>query len=339
MDVLSNVLSVTSLATSTLGSREFVAPWGILVESPRESAVHIVRRGACWLRYGDNEPIRLNAGDVALLASGKPHILSSDRDARDPEPAAQAIARSYNNVVPSLRGRGDANAESTLLQCAGYEFSNDGFSPEGVHPLLSLLPPVIVIPAQKVEGDVELQLLLRLLAQEAQHRDAGVELVLPRLIDTLFVYVLRVWLRDQPEGSAGWLGALRDTQIRKALTLIHESPQAPWTVESLARQSAMSRAAFAKRFMDLVGQPPLAYVTRWRMDLAAKLLRESREPVARIASRVGYLSETAFAKAFRRRRKMPPGAYRFQRTRRAAAEVAERANGQRVASRPEAPRL
>lgn len=93
----------------------------------------------------------------------------------------------------------------------------------------------------------------------------------------------------------------------------------------------MSRAAFAKRFMDLVGQPPLAYVTRWRMDLAAKLLRESREPVARIASRVGYLSETAFAKAFRRRRQMPPGAYRFQRTRRAAAAVersAATANGQ-----------
>ncbi len=190
-----------------------------------------------------------------------------------------------------------------------------------MHPLLSLLPPVIVITAQRIESDVELQLLLRLLAREAQHRDTGAELVLPRLIETLFVYVLRAWLRDQPEGTAGWLGALRDNQIRKALSLIHESPQAPWTVESLARQAAMSRAAFAKRFMDLVGQPPLAYVTRWRMDLAAKLLRESREPVARIASRVGYLSETAFAKAFRRRRKMPPGAYRSQRIRRANAQA------------------
>lgn len=324
MDVLSNVLSVTSLATSTLGSREFQAPWAVLVDSPQESAVHIVRRGSCWLRHGDSEPIRLNAGDLVLLANGKAHVLSSERDAVEAEPMAQAIARSHNHVVPSLRGR-DSNAESTLLQCAGYQFSTDGFSPDGVHPLLSLLPPAIVIPAQRVEADTELQLLLRLMAQEAQRRDAGVELVLPRLIDTLFIYILRVWLHDQPEGSAGWLGALRDSQIRRALTLIHESPQAPWTVESLARQAAMSRAAFAKRFMDLVGQPPLAYVTRWRMDLAAKLLRESREPVARIASRVGYLSETAFAKAFRRRRKMPPGAYRFQRTRRGAAEAARTA--------------
>lgn len=324
MDVLSNVLSVTSLATSTLGSREFIAPWAIAIDSPRESAVHIMRRGTAWLRHGDHEPIRLNAGDVVLLAGGRPHVLSSERDVRDPEPMAQAIARSYNNVVPSLRGRADANSESTALQCAGYEFSNDGFSPDGVHPLLSLLPPVVVLPAQRVESDPELLLLLQLLGREAQHRETGVELVLPRLLDTLFVYILRAWLREQPDGTAGWLGALRDPQIRKALTLIHESPQAPWTVESLARQAAMSRAAFAKRFMDLVGQPPLAYVTRWRMDLAAKLLRESREPVARIASRVGYLSETAFAKAFRRRRKMPPGAYRFQRTRRAAAEAAER---------------
>jgi AraC-like DNA-binding protein len=317
MDVLSNVLNVTSLATNALGSREFQAPWSILFEAPQDSAIHIVRRGAAWLRHGTSEAIRLNTGDIVLAAPGKAHTLSSDRDARDPEPFTQAVARAHNNVLPSLRGRSEAT-ESTVVQSAAYSFSSDGFSPEGSHPILSLLPAVVVIPAQKVESDVELQLVLRLLAQESQHREQGVELVQPRLLDTLFVYVLRAWLRDLPEGAAGWLGALRDPQIRKALTLIHESPQAPWTVESLARQAAMSRAAFAKRFMDLVGQPPLAYVTRWRMDLAAKMLRESREPVARIASRVGYLSETAFAKAFRRRRKMPPGAYRFQRTRRAA---------------------
>lgn len=326
MDVLSNVLSVTSLATSALGSREFVAPWAIQIDAPKESAVHIVRRGTAWLRVGNDEPLRLNTGDIALLAGGHRHALSSEREPREFEPVTQAIARAHNNVVPSLRGRTDT-ADSTVIQCAGYGFSSDGFSPEGAHPLLSLLPPVIVVRANRADEDAELQLLLRLLSLEATRRDAGVELVMPRLIDTLFVYLLRVWLRDQPEGAAGWLGALRDPQIRKALSLIHESPQAPWTVESLARQAAMSRAAFAKKFMDLVGQPPLAYVTRWRMDLAAKLLRESREPVARIASRVGYLSETAFAKAFRRRRKMPPGAYRSQRLRRAKAPAAEEVAG------------
>lgn len=302
MDVLSNVLQVTNLATIVRGWREFLPPWGIAVGELDRSAVHIVRRGSCWLRYGDAEPIRLNTGDVVLLPNGGDHTLSSERDVRNPEPYSQAIARSHNNVVPSLRGRPDPAAESTILQCAGYQFSQ-----EGAHPLLTLLPSVVHMTADAVNGDSELQLLLRLLTQESTRREAGTDLVVPRLIDTLFVYIMRAWLRDQPEGAGGWLGALRDPQIRRALSLIHESPQVPWTVESLAHAAAMSRAAFAKRFTDLVGEPPLAYVTRWRMDIAAKMLRESREPVARIASKVGYLSETAFAKAFRRRRKMPPG--------------------------------
>lgn len=323
MDVLANVLNVTHLTPTALGWREFLPPWGIHVDGLDQSTALIVRRGSCWLRYGDAEPIQLNAGDVALLANGGAHTLSSERELRDFEPYSQAIARSHNSVVPSLRGRPDPAAESTILQCASYQFSRDGFSQdefsqEGTHPLLSLLPPVIQVPAEAVNSDSELQLLLRLLAQESTGREAGTELVMPRLIDALFVYILRAWLRDQPEGSHGWLGALRDPQIRKALSLIHESPQVPWTVESLAQAAAMSRAAFAKRFAELVGEPPLAYVTRWRMDIAAKLLRESREPVARIASRVGYLSETAFAKAFRRRRKMPPGAYRYLRAGRGA---------------------
>jgi len=318
MDVLSNVLQVTNLATHTLGSREFQAPWGISVEGTGRAAVHVVRRGSCWFSHDNAEPVRLNAGDVVFLANGDAHMLSSDREMRHVEPFSQAVARSQGPVVPP-RSNGDAAVEPTLLLCAGYQFSQ-----ETSHPLLALLPPVIRIPAEQAGSDSELQMLLRLLIQESSRRDAGAELILPRLIDTLFVYVLRVWLKEQPEGSAGWLGALRDPQIRKVLQRIHESPQSPWTVESLAGVAAMSRAAFAKRFNDLVGEPPLAYVTRWRMDIAAKMLRESRDPVARIAGRVGYISETAFAKAFRRRRKIAPGAYRYQRNAAAAAALATR---------------
>jgi AraC-like DNA-binding protein len=314
MDVLSNVLNLTNLATHVRGAREFVAPWGIAVDAQEHSAVHIVRRGSCWLRRQGDEPIRLHAGDVVLFSHGDAHALSSDPLMRDLEPYQEAIARAQGSVVPPRRGRSDPATESTFLQCAGYELSR-----EGTHPLLSLLPPVIRIPASQAQPDSELQLLLRLLTQESSRRDAGTELVLPRLIDTLFVYIVRAWLRDQPEGSCGWLGALRDPQISKALSLIHERPQEPWTVETLARAVAMSRAAFAKRFAELVGEPPLAYVTRWRMDIAAKLLRESRETVARIAGRVGYVSETAFAKAFRRRRQLAPGAYRYVRRRELAA--------------------
>lgn len=308
MDVLSNVLNVTNLATHVLGAREFIAPWGIAMDAQDHSAVHYIRRGSCWLFRGNEEPVRLNAGDVVLIANGDPHVLCSHRDMRAVEPYQQAIARAQNNVVPPRDGKIDSSIESTFVQCAGYQFSK-----EGPHPLLALLPPIIRIPADEAASDSELQLLLRLLAHEATRRESGSELVLPRLIDTLFVYVLRVWLQGQPEGTCGWLGALRDPQISKALSLVHERPQHQWTVESLARSVAMSRAAFAKRFADLVGEPPLAYVTRWRMDIAAKMLRESREPVARIAGKVGYVSETAFAKAFRRRRQLAPGEYRYQR--------------------------
>lgn len=316
MDVLTNVLNHTNLATQVRGAREFVAPWGISIDAQERSALHIIRRGSCWLRRQGEEPIRLYAGDVVLLPHGDAHALASDPQMRDLEPYEQALARAPGNVVMPLRGRNDVSAESTFLQCASYELSR-----EGTHPLLSLLPSVIRIGANQAQPESELQLLLRLLAHESNRRDAGAELVLPRLIDTLFVYIVRAWLRDQPQGSGGWLGALRDPQISKALALIHERPQEPWTVETLARAVAMSRAAFAKRFAELVGEPPLAYVTRWRMDIAAKLLRESRETVARIAGRVGYVSETAFAKAFRRRRQVAPGAYRYVR-RAAAAQIA-----------------
>lgn len=310
MDVLSNVLSVSKLETHVLGAREFVAPWGIHIDAQPHVAVHMVKRGSCWLRRNNGEILRLNAGDVVLMASGEAHDLSSDRDMRQLEPYKDAIARSQGTVVWPENGRADSTVEPTVLQCAGYELSQ-----ETTHPLVSLLPPVIRLPVDQMNGDSELQTLLRLIGQEIGRREAGSELVVPRLIDALFVYILRAWLREQPEGSGGWLGALRDPQIRKALAQVHESPQAPWTVESLARSVAMSRAAFAKRFTDLVGEPPLAYVTRWRMDLAAKLLRESKEPVARIAGRVGYISETAFAKAFRRKRKVAPGQYRYRQVR------------------------
>jgi AraC-like DNA-binding protein len=309
MDVLANVLSVTNLATQVLGAREFAAPWSVQMPAQGHAAVYIVRRGSCWLKTADGEVIRLNAGDVALLATGDAHALSSDREMREPEPYQEAIARSQGSLVPPRDGRADPAIEPTLLQSAIYRFSHDT-----AHPLLSLLPAVIRLPADQTHSENELQTLLRLIGAETGRREAGSDLVVPRLIDALFVYILRTWVKEQPEGSAGWLGALRDPQMRKALSQIHEAPQAPWTVESLARSVAMSRAAFAKRFTDLVGEPPLAYITRWRMDLAAKLLRESMEPVSRIAGRVGYISETAFAKAFRRRRNVAPGQYRYGRT-------------------------
>ncbi|HEX7013061.1 MAG TPA: AraC family transcriptional regulator [Steroidobacteraceae bacterium] len=311
MDVLSNVFEVTNLSADVLGAREFVAPWGVLIEPMDRPVLHVVSRGGAWLGRPGSDPVRLNAGDMVLLSDGEAHALASDREMRNLEPFVVAIARAQNQVVMPREGKVDSATEPTVLHSAAYQFAK-----EGPHPLLSLLPPVIRIPAAQVAADNDLKLVVQLFTSEGARRDFGHQRVLPRLADALLVYTLRTWLREQPEGSYGWFGALRDRQIGKALSLIHERPQDPWTVEGLARSVAMSRAAFAKRFAELVSEPPLAYVTRWRMDLAAKMLRESREPVAKIARKVGYVSETAFAKAFRRRRKIAPGAYRYQRRQR-----------------------
>jgi AraC-like DNA-binding protein len=293
MDVLSNVLGATNLTTRILGTREYSAPWAVEFPAESNATLHIVRRGNASLRFSPADTLTLDVGDIALVSAGVMHTLGES--ALDAE-----------------------SGGSTLLQSAKFSFTHDTS-----HPLLTVLPPVVKFTADELQNDPELRALLDLIRSESLQPEQGSYAVVPRLLEALFVYLVRAWVRQQPQGAAGWLGALRDPQLRKALTQIHQSPQVPWTVESLARSVAMSRAAFAKRFSDLVGEPPLAYITRWRMDLAAKMLRESGEPVARIASRVGYISETAFAKAFRRRRKIAPGQYRYGRAaRRTSAQAA-----------------
>jgi AraC-like DNA-binding protein len=176
--------------------------------------------------------------------------------------------------------------------------------------LLALLPRLIHLCCDQADGDSPRQSIVRLLLAESGAPRPGTELIVPRLVDTLFVLVMRAWMDKQPQQAAGWLGALRDRHTGQALGLIHGTPERHWTVESLAREVALSRAAFASRFGKLVGEPPLAYLTRWRMHLAARLLRTTDDSVEAIAPRVGYDSVPAFGKAFRRHFRESPGRYR-----------------------------
>jgi len=301
MDVLADVLAVTRFAHSYLGYSSFVPPWGFKIEPAKVATFHIASRGSCWLMTSrDSTPIRLNQGDVALIAHGEGHILSDhpDTEIRDYE----AVANSQPQNARAIPG-------STDLFCGAFYFEQDC-----LHPLLSLLSPVIHLPADQALNNDKLQTVIRLLMYENSESEPGSTAVKQQLMNVLFVYIVRAWLALQPQRSAGWLGALRDPSIGKVLALIHESPQQRWTVDKLAGSASMSRAAFAKRFSDLVGESPLAYVTRWRMDLAANLLRESNSPINIVATQVGYESETAFSKIFRRSRGLPPGQYRTQHT-------------------------
>lgn len=308
MDVLADVLSATRIGGTVFCRSELTGPWGMLFEPASRAGLHIVARGSCWLRLrGRATPLRLSQGDVVLLPHGAGHSLTSEPNVR-PLPFSEIVGRCQvsqgpNGMSLSMEGEGP----STVLLCGAYRFEH-----EGVHPLLSLLPPVIHIPANAGHVARSLEAVLHLLVTEYAQPRPGSVTVTARLVDVLFIHVIRCWLEQQPQGSAGWLGAVRDPQVGRALSLMHGEPQREWSLESLAAEVACSRATFARRFRELVGESPLLYLTRLRMDVAARLLRESDQPLVSIAERVGYTSEFAFNRTFHRVRGVPPGRYREQ---------------------------
>jgi AraC-like DNA-binding protein len=247
---------------------------------------------------------------VVLIRGGVGHSICDDPKTR-PAPHKDVLDAMPRRLARLPKSR---THETTVVLCAKYLFQH-----VGPHPLTSLLPPLIHLPAREAERHAQLQLLLQLLRHEAIAAGSGTELVVPRLVDSLLVYVIRAWLDGQPVGAGGWFGALRDPAIARALSLIHERPQSPWSVGGLARQVAQSRPTFARRFAELVGETPVAYLTRWRMCLAAKLLSETGLSLDEIASRVGYETAAAFSKAFRRSHVGPPGRFRSAARRRSGA--------------------
>jgi AraC-like DNA-binding protein len=185
------------------------------------------------------------------------------------------------------------------------------------------MPPVLFLSGQGTAEGSPAQATLRVLRHELAARTPGSGTVIDRLLDVLFVQVIRSWLGTEDHAGTSWLQALRDPSIGRALSILHANPAAPWTIETLAREVSLSRATLTRRFSSLVGEPPLAYLTRWRMELAARHLRETDEAVSTIARHVGYASEFAFSRAFSRLRGVPPGRYRAElRQRRAAGAAA-----------------
>jgi AraC-like DNA-binding protein len=307
MDVLADVLAVTRLGATVIAQAELVPPWGLEIDPLAEAAVHLVQRGHCWLHIqGQRRPTHLSTGDVVLIRAGVGHSITDDPRTKA-APYKQVLDAMPRRLAALPKSRAH---ETTLVLCAKYLFQH-----VGPHPLLSLLPRFIHLPAQEAERHVQLQLLLQLVRREAIDAGSGSELVVPRLVDSLLIFVLRAWLDAQPIGAGGWFGALRDPAIAKSLSLIHERPEAPWSVEELARRVTQSRATFARRFAELVGETPVAYLTRWRMCLAAKLLRESGISLDELAPRVGYETAAAFSKAFRRSYGMAPGHFRAEASR------------------------
>ncbi|MBA3338313.1 MAG: AraC family transcriptional regulator, partial [Geodermatophilaceae bacterium] len=237
---------------------------------------------------------------------GAGHVIASDLDAT-PRPYHDLIAERPHQPT-SVGGRLELPGAGALthLLCGGYTYQHDG-----AHPVLSLLPPLVHLPATAA-GSAH-HTTLQMLAAELDHDQPGTQTVADRLVDVLFVHILRAWAAHD-DGRVHWLRALRDPHTARAMSAMHLNPAKLWTVADLARVAGLSRATFARRFTDLVGEPPLTYLTRWRMDLAARRLRTVDQPVAAVGRSVGYTSEFAFSRAFSRHRGTPPANYRARHT-------------------------
>lgn len=283
---------------------EFTAPWALeLPALPGSLMFHVVTSGECALAVPGAAPRPLRPGDLALVPHGEGHRLESEAGAPGVElfdlPRVELSDR-----YEILRIDG-GDAETTLV-CGAVRFDH----PAGRH-LMGMLPRTIVVEGGSSLEREWLRSTLRLMAHEARTLLPGGETVVTRLADVLVIQAIRAWLEHDPAARTGWLGALRDPRIGRALTRIHREPEREWTIASLAHEVAMSRSAFAARFTELVGEPPMRYLARWRMGVALSLLADGDATLVEVAERLGYRSEAAFSRAFKRELGMSPGAARI----------------------------
>jgi AraC-like DNA-binding protein len=282
---------------------EFTAPWGLDLP-PIEGCLmfHVVTSGRAWLEVEGAEPRWLQPGDLALVPHGRGHRLTSDPGA-EAAPLFDLPRELVSERYEVLRHGGGGAA--TSLVCGAVRFDHPA-----AHHLVRLLPKVICVEAWSSPQMEWLQSTLRFMAAEARELRPGGETVITRLADILVIQAIRSWMAQDPAAETGWLGALQDKALGRAIAVIHRDPAREWTVASLASEVAMSRSAFSARFTRLVGESPMHYVARWRMHVALNLLREDTAPLADLASRMGYQSEAAFSRAFKRFIGMSPGAAR-----------------------------
>ncbi len=302
MDVLTDVLNALELKGWLSSHTEVASPWRVDFAPSQDSTFHIFNFGGGYLLVeGDPTPLRVEDGDVVVFPHGHAHTICDELAS----PLTQgAVHLDYDahgkyEIFP-FEGEGP----KTALFCGAFQFENPG-----AHPLLQSLPNVLHIPGEQgrmVQGFAN---IVSLIAYEATSQQAGAMAMLRHLTEMLFIQAIRIWTEQQDETNGGWLAALRDQPISTALGLIHQFPERGWKVEELADAVALSRSAFSSRFTHLVGEPPMKYLTRWRMHMATHLLKNEVE-TEMIAQQLGYASEVAFRKAFRREVGIPPARYR-----------------------------
>jgi AraC-like DNA-binding protein len=310
-DALSDVLSAVRLSGSVFFDVTAKSPW--VAEAPPAAQIanqvspgaqhtieyHVVTRGSCWISLiGDVgfDPVKLEEGDIAVIPHGDPHVLSSEPGMRA-EPRLDMHRRPEDaNVLPFELRTGAEGASDTHIICGFFSCDARPFN-----PLLDSLPRFMQLrnDASQPSRSV-LDQFIRFASAETGNKRAGTQSVLNRLAELMFVEVIRLHMDQLANNSTGWLAGLRDPLVGRALTLLHARPTHAWSLEELATLAAASRSALAERFTQLVGFPPIQYLTQWRMQIAAKRLADPNAKVAAIAHEVGYESEAAFSRAFKK---------------------------------------
>ncbi len=302
-DPLGEALHSLQMSGTFYSRCEFSTPWALeLPEFEASLMFHVVISGQCWLEVDGEEPCLLRPGDLALVPRGDGHRLASEPGV----PAARLfdLPRETVSEQYEILRHGGGGAD-TVLVCGAVRFDHPA-----AHHLVDVLPGLIRVEATASPRLDWIQSTVRLMAAEASMLRPGGETVITRLADVLVIQAIRSWIEDDPAAHTGWLGALRDRQVGRAITLIHRDPARAWTVANLAAEVAMSRSAFSARFTELAGEPPMHYVTRWRMHVARAALMEDEATLGELALRLGYGSEAAFSRAFKRFMGVSPGAVR-----------------------------
>jgi AraC-like DNA-binding protein len=318
-DTLSDVLRAVRLKGAVFFDVDAAAPW--VAEAPPAKVIapavmpdaehvieyHVITSGSCFASVigGDAESVRLSAGDVVAFPQGDAHVLSSTAGMRGaPDISGYSLSQNAAQLPLLLNldggGRERAHVVCGFLGCDSRPFN----------PLLESLPRILYIRGSTAAGSSWLDAFTRFAVMEAKEKRAGGDGILSKLGELMFVELVRRYVESLPEERKGWLAGLRDRYVGRALNLLHEEPARAWTLDQLAKEVGLSRSSFADRFTAFVGIPPMQYLQKWRLQMAASKLSEGVANIATIAAEIGYESEAAFSRAFKKTLGVPPAEWR-----------------------------